>query len=149
MHAIQRSAILLEAERILTSILSAYFHTKPLTELVDTKDRSGRPLQLVHIALAGAECSSCASTYEEVKWRPLRMSSLEVREEAIHQISANIASIVFHGRANSSITTNENFLLYALREHLSHVICKHDTEMLGIAIAALRRAGHKPRAWLE
>ncbi|MGZ7111912.1 MAG: ion transporter [Halobacteriota archaeon] len=65
MQTIQQHALsLTEKEQILYNILPAYFRTKPLEELVDAKDRSKRSLQLMYIALAGAECSSCVSISE-------------------------------------------------------------------------------------
>ncbi|MGZ4925522.1 MAG: hypothetical protein ACXV4B_03610 [Halobacteriota archaeon] len=136
-HAIQRHALPAEIQQLLHNILSAYFRTKPLEELVDIKDRSKRPLQLVYIALAGAECTSCASAGEELVKHPLSVHPLEVRAEAVQNLLSSVANILEGTRSPTLSFYNSAELLSECKGLLCQVMCAHDAEKLGISVLGI------------
>ncbi|MGZ4865390.1 MAG: hypothetical protein ACXVI7_11600 [Halobacteriota archaeon] len=132
MHTIQQHVLpRAEIEQLLHSVLSAYFRTKPLEELVDIKDRSKRLEQLAYIALAGAECSSCITESQEFKQSGLQISPLDIRNEAVQRLFSSIMSHVAEQCPPAHSFHGDNVILRSeCRELLCQAMCRHDAEMI-------------------
>ncbi|MGZ4848178.1 MAG: hypothetical protein ACXV5H_08620 [Halobacteriota archaeon] len=137
MRVIQQHALPIEVQQTLHNILSAYFRTKPLEELVDIKDRSKRPVQLAYIALAGVECSSCVSESQEFGQPKPRAAVLETRERTLRQLLSVIGFLMEQCSPVHTVRGYDPKFFNECEELLCKVTCIHDAQQLILSILEL------------
>jgi hypothetical protein len=92
-------AVLLHAlpdnvSQALQNILAAYFHTIPLNELIDSKDRSKRQEHLIYVTICGAACSSCLSEERRFERVRARAALFEDREAVTDLLFSQFIAIL-------------------------------------------------------
>jgi hypothetical protein len=70
-----------ETKQALYNLFSAYIHTIPLEELIESVERAKLDAKLRYVEIYGAACSYCLARAERLDGSYLRTFALELKEQ--------------------------------------------------------------------
>lgn len=140
MHAVLFHDVSVDISQPLQNLISAYFHTMPLNELIDSKDRSRRQEQLIYELVSGAECSVCFSrdtTFERFRTQAL---PFEDREAIAYLLFSQLLAIPISSQLFFRVSGEARGKLYcSVVEILQQAMCMHDAEKIILAARDIQR----------
>jgi hypothetical protein len=81
-------------QQTLYNLFAAYPHTVPLSEQIESVERTRRDAQLRYVVTYGAACSYCLGMAERLDGSYLRTFARELKEQLAQTLAAMVASIL-------------------------------------------------------
>jgi len=124
-------------------LFTAYIHTIPLEELIESVERARLDAKLRYMVIYGAACSYCLGRAERLDWSYLRAFALQLREQLAQTLAAFVMSILTEPRRPLDAERAAGPPLRQIIEVLQQVMCTHDAEKLAIAVLEIYEGGHR------
>jgi hypothetical protein len=132
-----------ETKQALYKLFTAYIHTIPLEELIESVERARLDAKLRYMVIYGAACSYCLARAERLEGSYLRTFALELREQLAQTLAAFVMSILTEPRRPLDAERAAGPPLRQIIEVLQQVMCTHDAEKLAIAVLEIYEGGHR------
>ena len=121
-------------EQALYNLFSAYIHTMPLEELIDSVDRARLEAKLRYVVIYGAACSYCLSRARKLDGSYLRTFAVELKEQLAQTLAVFVTSILTASRRRLDTEEAAEPPLRQIIEVLQQVMCTHDAQKLAISV---------------
>jgi hypothetical protein len=132
-----------ETKQALYKLFTAYIHTIPLEELIESVERARLDAKLRYMVIYGAACSYYLARAERLEGSYLRTFALELREQLAQTLAAFVMSILTEPRRPLDAERAAGPPLRQIIEVLQQVMCTHDAEKLAIAVLEIYEGGHR------
>ena len=132
-----------ETKQALYKLFTAYIHTIPLEELIESVERARLDAKLMYMVIYGAACSYYLARAERLEGSYLRTFALELREQLAQTLAAFVMSILTEPRRPLDAERAAGPPLRQIIEVLQQVMCTHDAEKLAIAVLEIYEGGHR------
>ena len=132
-----------ETKQALYKLFTAYIHTIPLEELIESVERARLDAKLRYMVIYGAACSYCLARAERLEGSYLRTFALQLREQLAPTLAAFVMSILTEPRRPLDAERAAGPPLRQIIEVLQQVMCTHDAEKLAIAVLEIYEGGHR------
>jgi len=132
-----------ETKQALYKLFTAYIHTIPLEELIESVERARLDAKLRYMVIYGAACSYYLARAERLEGSYLRTFALELREQLAQTLAAFVMSILTEPRRPLDAERAAGPPLRQIIEVLQQVMCTHDAEKLAIAVPEIYEGGHR------
>ena len=83
-----------DKEQAIYNLFTAYLHTVPLEQLLQSVERARRDAQLRYIVIHGAACSYCLGRAKRLEGSYLRTFAFELKEQLAQTLAAFVKSIL-------------------------------------------------------
>ncbi len=132
-----------ETKQALYKLFTAYIHTIPLEELIESVERARLDAKLRYMVIYGAACSYYLARAERLEGSYLRTFALQLREQLAQTLAAFVMSILTEPRRPLDAERAAGPPLRQIIEVLQQVMCTHDAEKLAIAVLEIYEGGHR------
>jgi hypothetical protein len=141
-QAIHTHHVKTEARESIYNIFTAYLHTVPLEELIESVERARLDAKLRYVVIYGAACSYCLSRAERLEGSYLRTFALELKEQLAQTLASCVTSILAGPHRHRDAERAEPPLRQII-DVLKQVMCAHDAEKLAISVLEIYNDGYR------
>jgi hypothetical protein len=122
-----------ETNQALYNLFVAYLHAMPLSELIESLERTQLDAKLKYVVIYGAACSYCLSRANRLEGLYLRTFTLELKEQLAETLAASTTSILGRPRGHRGLKEDSELPLRQIIDVLQQVVCLHEAERLAIS----------------